>query len=350
MTFRPSPKRGRTTLMLMGGLIFAGEIAAGFLIDRVPLKIRFPQVTRVVNSLRQLESSKAILFFGSSRFGNAVSAGTVAQVLRESNATDGFSVFNAALGAGDPIAMEFLTGQLLAAGIQPWVVVIEILPEVLARRNLWLRFHLGRQFSWPDVWHALPDLYLGETVSLAVATRFNAVYTFRSEFQQWATEALNLPFASANFRHAKARKRKEASPLKPADFEVLRRGAAFAKKSLRGYEIGGLNTLALNRMIERYSKLGTTVVLVAPPVSSPYRTAYRTQINEAYIDYMRRLGDIHSAYFFDYRDRLRDDQFYTSYYTTIDGKLHFSELVAREVLVPLLNGAGKTPLQGVSVD
>jgi hypothetical protein len=185
---------------------------------------------------------------------------------------------------------------------------------------------------------------------LAVATRFNAVYTFRSEFQQWATEALNLPFASANFRHAKARKRKEASPLKPADFEVLRRGAAFAKKSLRGYEIGGLNTLALNRMIERYSKLGTTVVLIAPPVSSPYRTAYGTQINGAYIDYMRRLGDMHSAYFFDYRDRLRDDQFYTSYYTTIDGKLHFSELVAREILVPLLNGAGKTPLQRVSVD
>jgi hypothetical protein len=213
-----------------------------------------------------------------------------------------------------------------------------------------LRFHIGRQFGWPDVWHAsLHDLYLGETLSLVVATRFNAVYTFRREFQQWAIEALNLPFAAANFREADGLKRQQASRLKPADFAVLRRDAAFAKRSLRGYEIGGLNTLALNRMIERYSKLGTTVVLIAPPVSSPYRTYYDARINRAYIDYMRRLGNMYSVYFFDYRDRLPDDQFYSSYYATLDGKLHFSELVAREILVPLLNGAGKTPLQ-VSVD
>ena len=323
--------------MLMGGLIFAVEVGAGFLIDRAPLKIRFPQVEKVIGSLQQMESSKMILFFGTSRFGNAVSAETVTQVLRESDAGDGLSVFNAAVGAGDPVVMDFLTDKLLAVGIRPSIAVIEILPEVLARRNLWLIFHLGRQFRWPEVWNSLPDVYLAGTLSLALATRFNAVYTFRSQFQQWMIDALKLPSESVSSQDEQARKRRRVNRSQPADLEALRKGASFARKSVRGYEIGGLNARALIRMIERYSKLGTTVVLIAPPVSSPYRSAYPASVNGAYLDYMRRLGKRYTAYFFDYRDRLPDQQFYTAYYTTTEGRVHFSRLVAREILIPLLN-------------
>jgi hypothetical protein len=334
MAYRPHPKRGRTILMPMGALIFAAEIAAGFVIDHAPLKIRFPQLAKVLDSVRQLEPSKKILFLGSSRFGNAVSAEAVTQVLHEANVADGNTVFNAQIGASDPVVMEFETDKLLAAGVQPSMVVIEILPEVLSRRNLWLNFHLGRQFRWPEVWNSLPDAYLAGTLSLAIATRFNAIYTFRSEFQQWAIDALKLPLEFSNPGDENARR--QAKREQPADPEVLLKGAKFARKNVRGYQIGGLNARALIRMIERYSKLGTAIVFIAPPVSSPYRAAYGSPVEAVYLAYMQRLGKSYGTYFFDYRHRLADNQFRTPYYTNTDGKLHFSRLLAREVIVPLI--------------
>jgi hypothetical protein len=330
----------------MGALIFAAEIAAGILIDHAPLKIRFPQLAKVLDSLRQMETSRKILFFGSSRTGNNVSAEAITQVLHEAKMADGISVFNASIAAGDPVVMEFETDKLLAAGIRPSMVVIEILPEVLSRRNLWLNYHLGRQFRWPEVWNSLPDVYLAGTLSLAIATRFNAVYTFRSEFQQWAIDAWKLRFESSNLGDGNARKR--AKREQPADPEVLLRGAAYGRKNVRGYEIGGLNARALIRMIERYSKLGTTIVFIAAPVSSPYRTAYGSAIDAAYLAYMQQLGKTYGTYFFDHRHRLSDHHFWTPYYTTTDGKLHFSRLLAREVIVPLI-AAGKEGIRSRGV-
>jgi hypothetical protein len=337
MIFRPNPKRGRTTLLLMGALIFAAEIAAGILIDHAPMKIRFPALAKILDSLRRLEPPNKILFFGSSRFGNAVSAEAVTQVLGEANVANGVTVFNAQIPAGDPVLMEFETDQLLAAGIRPSMVVIEVLPEVLSRRTLWLIHHLGRQFRWPDVWRALPDAYQVGALRQALATRFNAVYMFRSEFQRWTMDTLQVRFESSNFDDPIARKR--AKRAQPADPEVLLRGAAFGRKNVRRYEIGGLNAQALVRMVERYSKLGTTIVFIAPPVSSPYRAAYDAPVDAAYLAYMQRLGKTYGTYFFDYRHRLADHHFWTPYYTNTDGRLHFSRLLAREVIVPLIAGA-----------
>src|SRR3970040_657835 len=104
MIYRPNPKRGRTTLVLMGALIFAAEVAAGFLIDRAPLKIRFPQLAKILESLQQPDPSRKILFFGSSRFGNAVSAEAVTEVLHEANVVDRLRVFKRQYHSGVPVS------------------------------------------------------------------------------------------------------------------------------------------------------------------------------------------------------------------------------------------------------
>jgi Protein of unknown function (DUF1574) len=345
---RPKHDRGRKILIIAAALILTGEIGAGFLIDHAPLKIRFPQAAKVLSSARQLQSGKTILFFGSSRSGNLISAQTVTQVLHESKAKNDFTVFNAALGAGDPVAMEFLTDRLLAAGIRPAMTIIEVLPEVLARRNLWLSHHLARQFTWLEAWHSLPDAHLAGTLSSLLATRLNPVYTFRHEFQQWALTTLNLPFESVT--RPALRKLTRTNRVEPADVESLQKGATLARKNVRGYEIGGLNAHALVRMIQRYSTLGATVVLMAPPVSSPYRSAYPASANATYLAYMRRLADIYGVYFVDYRERLPDSYFYTPYYTTTTGKLYFSDLLGREILAPLLNGEETPALKTISAE
>jgi hypothetical protein len=97
--------------------------------------------------------------------------------------------------------------------------------------------------------------------------------------------------------------------------------------------------------------LETTVVLIAPPVSSPYRMGYQSPADGVYLDYMARLGKTYGTHFFDYRHRLSDGEFYTTYYPTTDGKLHFSQLVAREILVPLLtSGTRQSELKMISIE
>jgi hypothetical protein len=315
-----------------------GEILAGFLIDRAPLDIRFPAAAKVISSLQQSNSGKTIWFFGSSRTANNISAEIVSQELREAKVGDSFSVHNASIAAADAIVMEFVADKLLASGIRPSVVIIEALPETLSERNFWLEYHLARQFRWAEVWHALPDAYRSGKLSEVIATRLYPVYLFRSEFQSWTLGALDLHFESTHSAKPNGRGKKAALSPEPADLAALQKGAARLRRMVRDFRIGGLAVQALERLIKQYSKLGTTIIIIGPPVSSPYRELYRAPINAAYFAYLARLSKKYGTFFFDFRQRLPDDDFYTVFYTTADGKTHFSRLIAREVLVPLLAG------------
>lgn len=329
---RPHAHRSRSILLLAVLVALAGELAAGVLLDRAPLHIRFPAAARIVNSLQRLKSAKNILFFGSSRFGNDVNAETVTRELRAAGVGDGASVFNAFVTAGDPVAMEFLTDKLLAADIRPSIAVIELLPEVLARRNLWLHFHLARQFRWPEVWKTLPEAYRSGKLSTVIAARIMPVYLFRGELQRWALQVLNPSSSPSTLEGENTPPRQQA----PVDADTLQEGAVKARRILRDFKIGGLSAQALERLLERLRISGAIVVLVGPPITSPYRRAHQAPVEAAFLSYMQRLGEKYGARFFDYRDRLADDRFYTRYYATTDGSVHFSRLLAREVLVPLL--------------
>ena len=62
MRYRSNADKSRLVLLLAILVIFAGEIAAGFLINRMPLEIRFPEAPEVVNALRRLKGSNNIVF------------------------------------------------------------------------------------------------------------------------------------------------------------------------------------------------------------------------------------------------------------------------------------------------
>jgi hypothetical protein len=50
---RRDKKKARQTLVVSALTIFLGEILAGFLIDRAPLEIRFPEVPTIIGLARQ---------------------------------------------------------------------------------------------------------------------------------------------------------------------------------------------------------------------------------------------------------------------------------------------------------
>jgi hypothetical protein len=337
MLLRRDARRSRSVVLVACAAILAGEILASFLIDCAPLEIRFPAAAKVISSLQHANSANAIWFFGSSRTANNIDPEVVSHELQLAGVGDSFSVDNVSIAAGDAVVMEFVADKLLATGIRPSVAIIEALPETLSERNSWLNFHLARQYRWPEAWQALPDAYRSGKLSDLIATRFYPVYLFRGEFQRWVLEALNLQFEAENSEKLKKRAVKGAPSPESADLVALERGAARVRSMVRDYRIGGLSVRALEGLISRYRKLGITVIMISPPVSTPYRERlYREPINAAYFAYLERLRENYGTYFFDYRHRLPDQYFYTIYYTTISGKAYFSRLLAREVLVPLL--------------
>ena len=60
-----------------------------------------------------------------------------------------------------------------------------------------------------------------------------------------------------------------------------------------------------------------------------------SKIDAVFLAYMQKLREVHGVYFVDYRDRVPDELFQSAYYTTPQGALYVSRLLAREVLAPL---------------
>lgn len=333
---RRDTKIARRTLVLSASMIFIGEIVAGFLIDRAPLEIRFPEVPRILGLARQGGPSPDVVFFGGSRFGNLVNTKAVEQELAKATSNGSPFVLNAAVPAGDSVSADFVAVKLLELGVHPSMAVIEVSPETVSRQNFLLPYHLARQFTWADAVNSLPDVFYSGRVPRLLSTRLVPAYFFRQQFRQWALEAAGLEFLlCCSVDKIKGRQTQAAVDAETTSAERFVKGAKATRNRLRKFQIGGISARALERLLDRYKALGITTILLGVSISSPARTEYVPRIDGAFLAYMQKLRDVYGAYFVDYRDRVPDEFFQTAYYTTPQGALYASRLLAREVLAPL---------------
>lgn len=341
MISRPNKNRSRLVLAISAGFIFTGEILAGFVIDRAPLEIRFPEAAQVIDALALHRGTKPILFFGTSRFMFDIHPESIHQEIERANTNNNHAVLNAAVTAGDPIAIDFLSGRLLASGIVPSIAVIEVLPESVSQRNPWLQFHLIRQFRWGDVWSSIPDAFRAGRLGELISSRLIPLSLFRREFQEWALKAIRFDLALPHAGNDTIPSSAPAPTVRSPQSDLLELRSTTARKRLRSFKIGGRAAQALETVLRRYRDLGTTVLLVAPPLPADYRKEQAIDVETKFRAYMQRLSATYGAQFVDYRERLPDGFFQGRYYMTQDGKYHFSKLFAKETLVPLIKGRGK---------
>ena len=350
---RSGTKKVRLALALSALMIFVGEILAGFLIDRAPLEIRYPDATRIMRTSRKDGTPPDIIFFGGSRFQSQIDAETIERELaRTTNSRPPF-VFNAGISFGEPVVFNFLAARLLDARVRPAIAVIEVSPETVSRRNIALDVHLTRQFTWAEALESLTDAAYSRGISRLLSTRLIPVYLFRHEFRRWASEGSGLQSlfccpAGATTPSPQAQPDRVAEqPLA----ERLKAGAKVTRYRLSYFKVGGLSARALERLLERYQSLGVTTILLGVPISSPSRAEYLPAIDAEFLAYMQQLREIYGAYFVDYRDRVPDELFGSAYYTTIQGKMYVSRLLTHEVLAPLWQNRGaKTNALGTQSD
>lgn len=341
--------KNRSRQIVLGAvtLIVAGQLISSWLIDRAPLAIRFPEAARVVDSLVKDQEAKTVVFFGTSRTAAAISASAVTQAMTQAGDSQDYVIHNAAVPAGDPIAIRYLNDRLGTAGIRPSVAVIEVLPETLSHVSAWMGFHIERQYRWPDILMAVPDAWRGGRFDKMLFSRLYPLSLFRYQFQLWLQQAIGFnlkkspPTAAKKDRPTQAHVPPEEPP---ADLTGFR--ARIAKKRVRAYKIGGAAARNLELLLERFRQSQTEVILLSLPLPAAYRIAYQGEVEAQFKSYIQQLQMNFGLKYYDYRSRMPDELFRDSYYLKPDGRTAFSRLVAAEVLQPRLLSRERTSKAG----
>src|SRR5437763_1881240 len=123
----PTQRRGRRAL-LWGVAVFAGlQLAVDLVMDCARPELRSPYLARLLKESHTTSPSPDVVCLGSSRFAMAV-------VPAEVEAGLGRRVHNASIPAADFSVNDYVLERLLREGFRPRVVVVEVTPEMVARR------------------------------------------------------------------------------------------------------------------------------------------------------------------------------------------------------------------------
>jgi hypothetical protein len=339
-------RRSRAAAVWAVGLFAGGQLATGLLLDyRYPL-VRFPSAGRVLAVAAAEERPPAVAFFGSSRTGAAVDAIEADRILAaESGRDPAPRVVNLGVPAGDALSAEFLLDQLLQAGRKPRWVVVEVSPETLNRRNLWMSSHAVRQLTWEDVpthwqtarrWHA--GGYFAEARLVPVYThRRQLVAEARSAARGWlALSAGGAVGADGPLDWGDIIRPTD----RPPDDKLIRQSREGVDQTVRRwltpFEVAGVSPAALERVLGRCRAEGIGVVLLGIPACSAHREAITPAIDNEYRGYLGRVCREYGCRFVDARDWVADTDFLDTLHVRFDaGAKGFTGRLTREVLLKL---------------
>lgn len=331
--------RSRRALAWAAGTFLLCQFVAGLLLDYVWPGVRFRGLDHGLAACRTAADSSQpiVLALGSSRFGCGLQASVLESELGQGAVKP--RVINFSMPGGDFITAEHLYARCREAGCKPALVLLEVSPETLARRNLWLDIHVLRQLTWPDGPRFAADLIRSGHAVRYLASRLVPLYVHRDHLRHLALKQLGLA-DQAESKHrteldaffAAAVVQSEQALTADQMRQRSLAGAAYIQRWLRNYQIGGNAKRSFDRLLQRCAEDGTSVVLVAVPVSSPHRQLYTPNIESPFQETMRQTLNRYPQFrFLDLRTALADQEFYDNHHTTSAGALHFSRRLAQEL-------------------
>jgi hypothetical protein len=332
---------------LWGLLLFAGgQLATGLALDYAYPLVRFPSAGRVLAAARAEPRPPAVAFFGSSRTGAAVDAAEANRVLAaESGRKPPPRVVNLGVPAGDALAAEFLLERLLEAGVKPRWAVVEVSPETLNRRNLWMASHAVRQLTWADVPTHWRTAYRWHAGAYFAEARLVPAYTHRRQLLGEARAAVQRWLGGPPAGAVRADGPLDwddilRPPGRPGDDELVRQSRAGVDRTVRRwlspYRVAGVSPAALERALARCKTEGIGVVLLGIPACTAHRQAITPDIHAAYRGYLDRVCREYGCRFVDASDWVPDTDFLDTLHVRFDGGARaFTDRLVREVLLEL---------------
>lgn len=323
-------ERARRSLLLSASLIVAVQFGMGLMLDGPWRHWRFPKVAEGLRLVRALDQPPTIVGLGSSRLGAAFRDVEMTEQLRQTTAMPNACVVNLGMEAGDFLVSEFVLDRLLADGVKPQTLVLEVAPEFLARDNLWVVSHARRQLRWQDLPGVFHDLQRERHLLRLVTTRLVPCYGFRSELRQAMVRAWSNRACGGSLWGTRNLPSITEVAVHPWRERLVWLG--HGREWLKDFHVGGAGQRALERILRRCDTDGIEVILVHVPVSTPRRSLVTPAMAQTFHGYVSRLAWEHHCRFEDWQDRIPDELFADDHHLSREGALEFSHAFAQDVL------------------
>jgi hypothetical protein len=252
--------------------------------------------------------------------------------------------FNFGIAGAGPVTEQLVVRRMLAAGIRPNVLVIEVLAPTLAG-----------QVPSVEVSRLTPDrLYLNE---LALVARYGpSLSDLRSDWWQawpvpafshrYAILARNAPqFLPGRVPYDGLRRidrwgvgELAATPTRAVYLRNLEMTLAQYRPSLTDFQLGGPSSVGLRDLLQICRQEQIQPILVLMPEGTEFRRLYTTDAWQQIETFLAALSREFDAPLVNARTWVADDQFTDSHHLLPGGAAVFTERLGREHLAPLLTG------------
>ncbi len=249
--------------------------------------------------------------------------------------------FNFSHYAAGPLFNLMELRRLLADGIRPTWLVVEVLPAYFAYDGeAWVMLHAAlRDYAllcrYLPAWRLYGD-YLKRRAKLAPkAPKFPAEY-LRSCLTDWdrAGEESRLT-GVCSLGGCPLLEQEVDEPTR-----LRRTAAAFGAmgRHLASFQITPTAERATRELLELCQKEGIQAVLVITPEGTEYRTWYSADAYPRLVQSLTGLCSDYGVPLVDARNWLMDDDFYDSHHVLERGALRFTRRLTDDVLRPLVRG------------
>jgi len=302
---------------------------------------------RLEQRLAENPARPLVLVLGSSRIAMGLRPG----VLEPSK--DQPIVFNAALVGSGPLMELMCLRRLLADGVKPDGVVIEVWPPFLhdaAYFREYTRIDINR-VRLGDI--ALLQSYASaeQSEQLIRDTRWVRISPWYSHrffllsqvFPTWVATSSRRDFLFNNMDEWGWLPGVPASMMNPASrAKAVMAGHAYYAPMLADWKLHADSDRALHELLDlcRAEKLPVTLLMM--PESSELRGWYSDGTRQRFDAYLRNLRETHQLPLFDLRDWMTDDHLSDTFHLSREGAIVFTERFGREVL-PKVRVRGNMP-------
>lgn len=340
-------------VLTWGVVLFLGfQLLGGLALDHLCPLVRFPEARQVFDHLKTLPAPPGIVFLGSSRTQTGILPGIIEPLVeKECHLEKPLIIFNEAVPAGDPISYEMLFDHLLGQGILPEVVVIEVNPETINRRDEWLAFHWRRQLNWTHFFSHAGATFASGAGQRWFSSRFFPLFLHRDQIFQQVCRYCKGELTVASEPDKSIRRGREVArgtidwnrfleePVAQVTPELKARielsTEVQPRRWLRTYDPHGLTREALERILGRCQDLGIQAVLLSLPVTECHRNTYTPEIERQFLEAINELQRKYHLPWFDTRKWIADGLFLDNHHLNPDGSAYYSKLVAFHILPTL---------------
>lgn len=344
---RPVAARARAALLWGTAAFVLGQLALALAIEwRLP-QLRDPHYAhKEQRLLRRLSEAPApprtVLMLGSSRTVSALRGQEVERALAGPGGAP--VVFNFGIPGAGPLTELLTLRRLLARGVKPDLLLVEVLPPVLAGHvPLAEVTRMDPARLWPSDL-PLVERYLPDSGVRAGWWQSLPLPCYSHRFAILSETAPGLLPLHQRLDWFRVIDDSGWGPPPNPDHSAERRqlGTENARREyayyLSNFRLGGPNPPALRELLGLCRHEGIPAVLVMMPEGSDFRSWYAPQVLAQVEGFLTELRRDYGVDVVNAREWLPDDEFGDSHHQFPEGAERFSARLAREVIGPRLEG------------